>query len=488
MDMDKKPNIVIFNPDSYRGDVLGHLGNSGAVTPNLDAMLGRGGVSFTHAFAQNPYCTPSRCSFMTGWYPHVHGYRSMKNMLKETDPNLFSVLRRAGYHVWWGGKNDLFAVEKPEDYLKHCDTKYRADKPFREYHVPEPVSKDDPRYTCFYRGIATRNGDGALWTDSDRGNTQGAVDFISASGEEPFCIYLPLNTPHPAYFVEDDFYNLIDPDRLPPRLPLPERTLPMLDALRDVQRSSELDEAAWQDIKRVYYAMCTKIDFLFGQVVDALEKKGIYDDTLILFLSDHGDYAGDYNMVEKTGGSLEDALIRSPLIIKPHAALGASAGTRTHLTELVDMTATLYDLLDLDPGYDCQGKSLRASLMGDNSEIRDAVFAEAGARAGEEHFINIDCVDMPADSFYGSRFHAVVPYHREGTYAVSVRTHTHKYIHRPYNSRHALFDLRKDPGECNNVSGSSEYADVEQTLRMRLLHYFMTTGDVMPYKQDSRHV
>jgi arylsulfatase A-like enzyme len=90
-----RPTIVIFNPDSYRGDVLGHLGNPGAVTPHLDAIVNDGGVSYANAFAQNPVCTPSRCSFMTGWYPHVHGHRSMKNMLKPHTPNLVAELRRA---------------------------------------------------------------------------------------------------------------------------------------------------------------------------------------------------------------------------------------------------------------------------------------------------------------------------------------------------------------------------------------------------------
>ncbi|MFH1569680.1 MAG: sulfatase-like hydrolase/transferase, partial [Gemmatimonadota bacterium] len=92
-----RANLVIFNPDSYRGDVLGHLGNPGAHTPNVDALVADGAVSYAHAFAQNPVCTPSRCSFMTGWYPHAHGHRSMKNMLKPHEPNLLSVLKREGY-------------------------------------------------------------------------------------------------------------------------------------------------------------------------------------------------------------------------------------------------------------------------------------------------------------------------------------------------------------------------------------------------------
>src|SRR5690554_1162019 len=115
--MSKKPHVVIFNPDSYRADVLGHTGNAGAVTPHLDAVVATDGVSYVNAFAQNPVCTPSRCSFMTGWYPHVHGHRSMRNMLKPHEPSLLQVLRREGYHVWWGGKNDLVSVQKPDDYL-----------------------------------------------------------------------------------------------------------------------------------------------------------------------------------------------------------------------------------------------------------------------------------------------------------------------------------------------------------------------------------
>lgn len=108
--MSKRPHVVIFNPDSYRGDVLGHLDNPAAVTPALDALVADGAVSYANAFAQSPVCTPSRCSYMTGWYPHTHGHRSMKHMLNDHEPNLLTVLRGEGYHVWWGGKNDLVDI------------------------------------------------------------------------------------------------------------------------------------------------------------------------------------------------------------------------------------------------------------------------------------------------------------------------------------------------------------------------------------------
>ena len=78
--MKKKPHIIIFNPDQWRSDVMGCHGNPAAVTPNLDQFVQTDAVSFSSAFCQNTVCTPSRCSFMTGWYPHVRGHRTMYHM------------------------------------------------------------------------------------------------------------------------------------------------------------------------------------------------------------------------------------------------------------------------------------------------------------------------------------------------------------------------------------------------------------------------
>ena len=78
---DKKPHLLIFNPDQWRGDVLGHMGNPAVQTPDLDRFAAEDAVSFRNAFCQNPVCTPSRCSFMSGWYPHVRGHRTMSHML-----------------------------------------------------------------------------------------------------------------------------------------------------------------------------------------------------------------------------------------------------------------------------------------------------------------------------------------------------------------------------------------------------------------------
>ena len=110
--MNKRPHIVIFNPDQWRGDVLGHVGNPAAVTPHLDRMVRTDGVSFRNAFCQNTVCTPSRCSFMTGWYPHVRGHRTMFHMLQPDEPMLLKTLKDNGYD----GPN------KPEDLIGELKT------------------------------------------------------------------------------------------------------------------------------------------------------------------------------------------------------------------------------------------------------------------------------------------------------------------------------------------------------------------------------
>ncbi|MBD3314639.1 MAG: sulfatase-like hydrolase/transferase [Chitinivibrionales bacterium] len=132
--MQKPPNLVIFNPDQWRGDVMGHLGDSGAVTPNLDRLVESDAVSFRNAFCQNPVCTPSRCSFMSGWYPHVAGHRTQSHMLREHEPNLLRTLKDSGYYVWWGGKNDLVPAQRENPWAPYCHVKNKAEATRRWMH------------------------------------------------------------------------------------------------------------------------------------------------------------------------------------------------------------------------------------------------------------------------------------------------------------------------------------------------------------------
>ena len=94
-----KSNIIIFNPDSWRGDVIAHLGNKAAHTPNLDNFIKNDAASFRNTFCQSQICTPSRCSFMTGWYPHVRGHRTMYHMLQNDEPFLLKILKDKNFYI-----------------------------------------------------------------------------------------------------------------------------------------------------------------------------------------------------------------------------------------------------------------------------------------------------------------------------------------------------------------------------------------------------
>ncbi|HCK88204.1 MAG TPA: sulfatase, partial [Erysipelotrichaceae bacterium] len=111
--MTKKPNIIIINPDEMRWNTMGHMGNPAASTPRLDAFAETEAVSFENAYCQNPVCVPSRCSFLTGLYPHVNGHRTMHYLMHDGRDTLFAELRNAGYRVWMNARNDFIAGNEP---------------------------------------------------------------------------------------------------------------------------------------------------------------------------------------------------------------------------------------------------------------------------------------------------------------------------------------------------------------------------------------
>ena len=230
--MPSRPHILIFNPDQWRGDVMGHLGNPAALTPNLDRLVASEAVSFRYAFCQNPVCTPSRCSFMTGWYPHVRGHRTMFHMLRRDEPMLLRRLWEEGYFVWWGGKNDL--VPAQHGYEEFCDLRYLPEKAPRRMWAMERAEawRGDPRSDTYYSFYVGRlESDPALghYADADWAVVEGAIRFIrNAPADRPLCIFLALTYPHPPLrgggtlvrgeLVSDEPWGLIEP-LLPPSKP-----------------------------------------------------------------------------------------------------------------------------------------------------------------------------------------------------------------------------------------------------------------------------
>ena len=495
--MPERPHIVIFNPDQWRGDVMGHMGDPAAVTPNLDRLVETDAVSFRNAACQNTVCTPSRCSFMTGWYPHVRGHRTMHYMLRdrEGETNLLRVLKENGYFVWWGGKNDL--VPGQYGYDEHCDIKY---EPEREPKALWMIDQQETwrkapgsdSYYSFYVGELD-TGDEEIYYDSDWANVLGAVDFIkNAPEDQPLCIFLPLTYPHPPYAVEEPWYSLIDRDKIPPRAPTPESwedKSSLLGAIYETQNLEGWTEERWRELRAVYYGMCARLDHQFGLVVDALKEMGFYDDTALFLFADHGDYTGDYGIVEKTQNTFEDSLSRVPFIVKPPSDVPVEPRVSDALVELIDFPATVYDMAGIEPGYWHFGRSLRGVLAGETDEHRDAIFCEGGRLQGEKQAMELNSLDRyedPSVSLYWPRIkHQVTDVEPWHTKATMCRTHDYKYIKRLYE-RDELYDLRNDPQETQNLIDDSDYAEVLNQLKERMLTWYMRTADVVPFETDRR--
>ncbi len=475
-----KPNLLIFVAEQWRGRDVGCLGSPVVKTPSVDALAAEG-VAFTHAFTQNPVCTPSRCAFMTGWYPHVRGHRDMHHMLAPEEPCLLKELKDALYHVLWGGKNDLLRV----DDLQNAYTRFierGAGSPWGE----SPWKPEDRLYHSFLYG---RLPDG--YRTSDDVNCEAAAKFLREGPPEPFCIYLPLVYPHPPFAVEEPYYSMYDRDALPPLAPTPDfsRKPRLLSMIRERARLEEVTEQEFREIRAVYYGMITKTDTNLGKVLTALRAGGLWEETAVFFFADHGEYAGDYGLVEKAQNTFEDCLVNVPLVVKlagenPAAGI-EEVGDPTvsdALVELVDFYPTVVELAGLPDTHTQFGRSLLPLLLGETDTHRDVVFSEGGTLDEEEHTHE---QRRKRQSIYWPRLSAQNLDHRAHGKAVMVRNHRWKYVRRLYEMDE-LYDLETDPQELVNLSDDAQYADIIAQLSTRMLDWFLATGDVVPYELDER--
>ena len=480
-------------PDQWRGDVIHHAGNSAAVTPNLDKFAETEGVSFTQAYCQNTVCTPSRCSFMTGWYPHVRGHRTMYHMLRKDEPNLLKTMRDSGYYVAWLGKNDL--VPGQHGYDDYCDEHFVSSDKIRSLWSMDKAQKwrgtpDSDNYYSFYVGKLDKEGEDH-YHDYDWACIERAIEIIkNPPTDKPLFIYVPITYPHPPYAVEDPWFSMIDRNSLPPRAPAPEswnKKPSMVHGIYKNQRLETWTEDRWNELRAVYYGMCARVDHQFGLVVDALKESGMYDSTALFMFSDHGDYTGDYSVVEKNQNTFEDCLSRVQCAVKPPSNFKVKPRACDSLVELIDIPATIEEITGIAPKHTHFGKSLLPLIAAETDEHRDSVFCEGGRLHGEEH-----CMEKSSKSnqnpegFYYPRLCLQTQEGPEHTKAVMCRTKEFKYVRRLYE-KDEFYDLKKDPQELNNVIDEPAFKEEIMRHKERLLTYFMETGDVVPFDTDARN-
>ena len=493
--MEKKPNILLFVADQMRSDSLGHMGNPASVTPNLDGLL-QEGVSFRNAYCQNPVCVPSRCSFLTGLYPHTTGHRTMHFLQNPDEPNILKVMKQAGYEVIWVGRNDVIPGDRTKE--EYCDEYYNgvvmddtkgwSSNAFGHKGggaAPRVKPEEDDNYYSFYTGRL----DGEEAKESfDWKCMRSALDYLDRRSREadpkPFFLYVTLTFPHPPYGCEEPWYSRIDRKKLPPRRPgigILKNKPSMLYGINSKQNLNGWSEERFDELRATYLAMVSRFDHQYGLISEKLKETGVYEDTNVIVFSDHGDYTGDYTITEKVQNCFENPICNVPLLIKPSCGYESRPRISEALAELVDLPETIADMAGIKLPYKQFGVSLMEAVKGSESH-KDAVFCEGGRLHGEEH-----CMEKGHGPFspYWPRLDTQCSEGPEHTKAVMIRMGTLKYIRRLYETDE-LYDLEKDPMELNNIINDTGYQDVIIKLKERLLTFFLETGDYVPNRRDIR--
>ena len=489
--MDRRPNIIIFNPDQMRADSLAHLGNSASKTPFLDEFARTEAVSFRNAYCQNPVCVPSRCSFTTGLYPHVNGHRTMSHLLRSHETSIFEELKNAGYYVWMNARNDLVAGQVPGLVERHASEIYYGggdslDAPGGDVPRGAPGGKE---FYSHFGGRLALDAQGRNYGPDDEDLDAAIARIRNKPKDQPLCLFLGMINPHPPYQVEEPYYSAIDRSRLPPRIH-PEDCTGKADiegAIRSHQGMEQYTEENWDELRACYLGMCMKVDDMFRKLCDALKEAGEYDNSAIFFFSDHGDFTGDYSISEKAQNTFEDCLTNVPFLIKPPKGFEADTGISDSLVELVDFYATAMDFAGVQPSHTQYGISLKNVLTDRSTPVREFVTCEGGRNPDEIHCDEFHAGGpkgtSPFSPYWPRHFAQVDPdAHTKG---FMLRTKDWKLVSR-VNGRDELYDLKADPHELHNLFGETGTKEVIGQLKSKQLLWLMQTADSVPYDYDNR--
>eukprot|EP00927_Polykrikos_kofoidii_P011344 TRINITY_DN14799_c0_g1_i1.p1 TRINITY_DN14799_c0_g1~~TRINITY_DN14799_c0_g1_i1.p1 ORF type:complete len:542 (+),score=50.82 TRINITY_DN14799_c0_g1_i1:49-1674(+) len=480
----RQPNFIFFQPDEMRAESLGCYGHPVSKTPNFDRFAANG-VRFDQAHVSYTVCTQSRVAFMTGWPTHVRGHRSLWSLLHDWEPNLLKYLKEdGGYTVKWWGKNDLLAH----------DSWNRSVTTARSMHGKPGLSGGNAFQmgeAGYYSFLNEANGD--IEHENDYANVAAAIDFLRSKPDHPFMIFLPLSRPHPPYTAPKEFYDAIDPQSLPPLRPPGGEGKPDYHSLiRQYRNLTSLDDDFFRRLHAVYLGSISFQDHLFGLLMDALKSSGFADSTTVAVFADHGDYAGDYGLVEKWPSGLEDVLTRVPLIVR--TPKGATGHVVQAPVQLFDIVPTVLELAGLPAKHVHFGQSLVPQLHGHPGDPNRAVFAEGGYSTLEPRDAEGDPSQgpFPQPSFiYYPKLLQQQQHPLSVMRAASVRTMTHKLVVRSDPTEvdwcSELYDLNSDPLEMQNLYNNESYAGVKADLKQKLFQWFMWTSDVTPWQEDPRN-
>lgn len=346
--MRDRPNILVFLADEHSPLTLGCYGSGVVRTPHLDALAARG-VTFDQAYCQAPVCVPSRLSLLSGQYPWRVDAWSNVAPVPVHRLSLPGCLAAHGYHTASIGKMHFVGPEQ------HWGFQYR---PYGDFagcgHQPDPIATA-PRLTILPAGPSEIP---EAEQQESIVNRLGIEFLRTYDRQEPFCLFLSYNRPHFPLRVPARYWEMYWPDGadLPDLGPdFPNRLHPWMQFHRRFTGVDRWGAAEWREARAGYYAAVSFIDDKVGEVLRVIDELGRREDTVIVYLADHGEMNGEHGMIRKM--TFYEPSVRVPCILSYPGAL--PQGRRVaDLVELADLYPTLADLAGASVPGDLDGHSL----------------------------------------------------------------------------------------------------------------------------------
>jgi iduronate 2-sulfatase len=451
---DQQPyNVLFIISDDLTATALSCYGNDVCRTPNIDRLAERG-TRFTRAFCQGTYCGPSRASFLSGYYPHAIGqlgYKSPRPAIgdRATWPQHF---KNAGYYTARVGK--IYHMGVPGGIEAGTDGADDEASWTERFNSPGPEWKapgngetlegnpDGRRPVVGGNTFVVVEAEGDDMVHADGKTAAKACELIEAHKDERFWLGVGFVRPHVPFVAPAKYFKPFlpyDSLKLPRKLEGDWDDIPKSGINYKTSKHMKMDIRRQKKAAGGYYASVSFMDAQVGKVLDALEKAGLKDKTIVIFTSDHGYHLGEHDFWAKV--SLRDESAGVPLIL---CVPGKEPAVCDSFVELLDLYPTVSRLCGLDVSDRLQGLDISPMLDDPKHAVREAAFSVAPARKG---FL------LREDRW------AYIQYEENASAGIE------------------LFDTHTDPGQFNNLADDPEYASVVERFQDQLAEKLRTVRD-----------
>jgi arylsulfatase A-like enzyme len=481
--MPERPNMLVVMVDQQKATAIRMYSEIGIPTPSLE-RLAAGGVRFDQCYTPHPLCVPARVSFWTGRYPHQHGARTNEILMPPGERHLADMLKEEGYCLALFGKNHCFPAAE--------EARVFDDRYVFSHQGPEPEQCENDREREVVRWIRSPERVPGQRVGPARINPHAAEDcptailqrrvtrFLDQRGpddDRPFCAWVSIPDPHGPLQVPEPYASMHPPESIV----LPPWGDDDLD--RKMERArvfarmfdyAGLTEDVIRQRVSIYFGMVSFIDDAVGAMLEALARRGLAENTIVVFTSDHGDYAGEHRLTDKSS-TFVDAMTRVPLIVSWPGHVPVGTVDRNPVS-LLDVMPTCLGLAGIARPAGIDGRMLPGT--GDDPP-RDAAFSEYGA--GGPRLVLAHAHRWSDDGW--RRETPAIPLLRwreaEGRPKM-VRMGRYKYVYDPMDPVDELYDLDADPWELRNLAADPGHAEARRRLRERLLDWSIATEGGQP--------